>query len=414
MPDDRGLGQSAASGARKSPRAALKVARKLGVAALNRFSFRMRAKPPASPARVGPRKKKEAAPSSQKQGQQQRQQRAAAAAFAKFDANGDGSLTFKEAVTCFRTLAKDEGLESVLSSEFLEGAFEQFDTDGDGKIDSEEFEMAHTLFVEWLKEERAMEEEEMAANESPASKPVEMAEAQLMKDIETQIESSQPAAKRDPADNQAKAELRKLLDGATHRVVFSDDERRRLGCKFLRASCGFSQGKQASFDVGELFDAESLEKLLEKSESHSLGKAKITVERFRRLAAEAFGVRTPFLQESLFRVCRPGKDAKLTFLEFLRGIAPAAKGTREERGAFMFTLYDADEQGSVCLTELRTMFSRIEVDCVVKQDLVRFSQHASENKLQASGGGYRYPAYLAHVDKHGESALITSIQRSLK
>jgi Ca2+-binding EF-hand superfamily protein len=400
---------SAASGAARSPRAALKVARKLGAEALHRLSFRMtKATPSTSPARVAPRKKgsKGAAPS-----QQQQQQQRAAAAFTKFDVNGDGSITFKEAVACFRQLARDEGVESVLSSEFLEGAFEQFDTDGDGKIVADEFGTAHACFVEWLKEERAAEEAAAAAAGAPGAQSVEVAE--LMKDRDTQIESGRPQPRRDP-NNEEKARLRKLLDDAAYRVVYTDEERRRLGAKFLRASCGFSQGRPVgAAEAGASFDADSIEQLLEKAESRNLGKAKISIERFRKLSAEAFGIRTAFLQESLFRVCRPGKDAKLSFLEFLRGIAPAAKGTQDERAAFMFTLYDADEQGGVCLTELRTMFAKLEIDCVVEKDLVRFSQHAVHSEHVTSDDEYRYTAYLAHVQEHGESDLIARIRRSL-
>lgn len=215
-----------------------------------------------------------------------------------------------------------------------------------------------------------------------------------------------------PKDDAEHQKLLRLLHKVTY--AYEDREKDHLSRSFLYAATGSELGHYNNKSRGGVKENETFQDKLKEELQGDITLAQINLSAFRKLC-ERFGIKSAFAQESFFRVCRPGADKQLTFQELLVGMAPLIKGTLEQRSAWMFILYDADESGEFTLKELGKLHNDVEVGCVLENDLVQFMRYisqaeAAEGKTVGGGEGhkkcFRFDEYLAHVKTNGECALV--------
>lgn len=177
--------------------------------------------------------------------------------------------------------------------------------------------------------------------------------------------------------------------------LFSEAEQDTVNGAFLKANSGHEDGRNRKGNrssVNARNISKSFEQVKNDEEAGNLSTAQMPLAKFRLMCQNAFGIKTPFIQDALFRACRPGHDSRLTSRELMVGLAPAIKGNPMQRAAFMFVLYDSDNSDLVTLRELGKMHNAVAVGCAIERDLLAFALTRTGMKKKAT-----FKDYLEHV-----------------
>jgi len=322
--------------------------------------------------------------------------KAARKIFEAADKNSDGQLTFQEMKEALKALATELGTKISASEVFA--AFESADEDSDNVVSVEEF---CSFYVRWVQEQRA-KSSKPAAGERKSRLAPRSAKAPSIVDVE------QEKKDRDAA---GLASLKRALSLCQGVVPIHHDEPRKdaLSDLFVQASSGSSQGihKQGAMH-GDKLDAQKT--IGEQEEEGRIDKIRMPLDKFKAFCS-LIGIEGDTMQANFFRNCRPGKDKLLTFQELLRGIAPLIKGNAQERSAFMFLLYDANQNGMLEPRELFQLQKDLKPDSPIERDMVKFARLA--NDLPTGAKSLTFDSYETHVGSNGECTYHDELKKLL-
>ena len=308
---------------------------------------------------------------------------AARKAFMDADVNKDGVLSFKELKEALRVLATALGNKARLTAEEISAAFDAADSDNNDVVNVEEFVQ---FYHGWAAEQRLQAAKPMVKRKSRLTTPKSSVAEDFMAKQHEKVLALE-------ASKASLARARALLKSVTT-LVNGDPHVRELNDKFVEASSGEEDGIH-SFGSG--YAAKGIEEKIAMENVGRVDKIELDLDSFSVMCV-GLGIDGVPLQDSFFRMCRPGSDGKLTFQELLRGIAPILKGSLEQRAAFHFLLYDEQQNGTVDSMEIFRLMQTCKPDSAIERDLVNFAKLAKDNKQK----DLDFSKYLEHIALHGE------------
>ena len=101
---------------------------------------------------------------------------------------------------------------------------------------------------------------------------------------------------------------------------------------------------------------------------------------FARLCESGFGIKSDVLQQSLFRVLKgahpPGAASSgqesVSFQDLLQHLSPLLNGSKQQQSAFMFRLYDMNDDGIVKTREFFSIQGSLDTDSTIEKDVLAF------------------------------------------
>ena len=380
--------------------------------------------------------------------------------FAKYDADGNGWITFKELGPLLREMLISNKVTKTLDVQTLEECFDQADTNNDNKIDFEEFVKWHNDILDWarrLGEAERLAAEKQVAEDAEAALNTPEATA-LVYDLlvasgeeEAAAKYKRGAASAEEARILESAERVKALlelddhEGQSELPDFSDEERARLADCFLRAQqptdgpmaaprrlrTNAKKNKGAlpchmqahgSLDKVEWQSQKFIHDFeAEERRDADLARTCLDERLFVYFVEMAFGCRERMFAETLFqtitrdithRRTATRHEGMLDFDETCTGLRAFKADSLETRAALLFCMYDIDHNGSISKNELLQMIHRYSSG-PTETDLLAFVRHMlvlTKTSAKADERESTFNDYLEHVTRNGENGSVTNFR----